>query len=81
MLEKVNEPVEVLVKFNRQKVLPTFFKWRQKTYKVEKINMVHKKRSGNDKIYYFSVSDNANWFRLAFFTGDLSWKLEEHFFE
>jgi len=81
MYEKINEPIEVLVKFNQKKVEPTFFKWRAKTYRIEKINLVHKERQGNDKIYYFSVSDNANFFRLAFFTGDLTWKLEELYYE
>ena len=81
MLEKLNESIEVQVKFNRNQVLPEFFKWRNKTYRIEKINMVHKERDGNDKIYYFSVSDNANYFRLAFFTRDLTWRIQELFYE
>lgn len=80
MFEKLDEPIEVLVKFNREKVEPSFFKWRKKTYRVEKINLVHKERDGNDKVYYFSVSDNANFFRLAFFTRDLSWRIQELFY-
>ncbi len=81
MFEKVNEKVEVLVRFEEQKVVPVFLKWRKKTYKIEKLNLVHKERDGNDKIYYFSVSDSVNFFRLAFFTRDLSWVLEELFYE
>jgi len=89
MHEKVNEPIEVLVKFNpsassgqvNKMVEPTFFKWRGKTYRVEKINLVHKERLGDDKIYYFSVSDNANFFRLAFSTADLGWRLEELYYD
>ena len=81
MLEKLNEPIDILVKFNQNKVVPTFFKWRGKTYKIEKINLIHRERDGNDKKYYFSVSDNANYFRLAFSTRDLSWRIEELFFE
>jgi hypothetical protein len=85
MYEKINEPIEVLVKFNPSassgQVVPAFFKWRAKTYRVEKVNLVHKERRGNDKIYYSSVSDNANFFRLAFSTGDLSWKLEELYYD
>ena len=81
MLEKLNEPIEVLVKFKTNKVEPAFFKWRKKTYRVEKINLVHKEKDGNDKKYYFSVSDNVNFFRLAFFTRDLSWRIEELYFE
>lgn len=81
MLEKINDPINVVVKFDGNRVVPSFFKWRNKTYKVEKINLVHKERDGNDKIYYFSVSDNANYFRLAFFTRDLSWRIQELFYE
>jgi hypothetical protein len=81
MLEKLDEPVDVVVKFAGTSVMPAFFKWRGKTYKVEKLNLVHRERDGNDKIYYFSVSDNANFFRLAFFTRDLSWRLQELFYE
>jgi hypothetical protein len=81
MFEKLNEPIEVLAQFKSDKVFPSFFKWRDKTYKVEKLNLVHEERSGNDKIYYFSVSDNANFFRLAFFTRDLSWRIEELYYD
>lgn len=81
MYEKINEPIEVLVKFGQKKVIPQFFKWREKTYKVEKLNLLHKENRGNEKVYYFSMSDNVNFFRLAFFTGDLSWKLEEIYYD
>ncbi len=76
MLEKINELIEIMVKYQGNRVIPKIFRWRKKLYQVEKINMIHKKRDGNDKIYYFNVSDKANFFRLAFFTMDLSWKLE-----
>ena len=81
MYEKINEPVEVLVKFSKEKMTPTFFKWREKTYKIEKLNMVHKEKRGEEKVYYFSVSDNANFFRLAFSTGNMDWTLEELFYD
>ena len=81
MLEKVNEPIEVQVNFNSRQVIPVFFKWRGRTYQVDKLNLAHKERDGNDKIYYFSVSDKANYFRLAFFTRVLSWRIQEIFFD
>jgi len=80
MHEKIDEPIEILVKFLGKKVEPTLFKWRKKVYKVEKINLIHKGKKGNNMIYYFSVSDNTNFFRLAFFTKDLSWKIEEVYY-
>lgn len=81
MLEKINETVEVLVKFKKQKVIPTQLHWQERVYVIKKVNLVHKNRDGNNLIYYFSVSDNTNFFRLAFFTKDLSWRLEELYYE
>lgn len=83
MHEKLDEKIDVLVKFNaaNKKVVPLYIRWRDKLYKIVKVNMVHREGHGDDKIYYFSVSDNANFFKLAFYTRDLSWKLEEIFTE
>ena len=81
MFEKINESVEVVAKFSGAQVMPTFLKWRGKTYRIEKLNLVHKEKQGGDTTYYFSVSDRINFFRLAFFTGDLSWHLEELYWE
>jgi len=81
MHEVLNDPISILVSFSQDKVLPLFFKWRNKKYKIEKLNLVHKKRDGKDTIYYFNVSDNANYFKLSFSTKDLAWKIEELYFE
>lgn len=81
MYERINEPIEVLVRFNGNKIIPEIFKWRKKIYKIEKVNMVHDEKDGNNKIYYFSVSDRINFFRLAFFTKNLHWRIEELYFE
>jgi hypothetical protein len=81
MHEKLDEQIDVIVAFRGPKVHPEFFKWRGQAYKVEKVNLVHREKDGDDKVYYFSVSDQANFFRLAFFTRDLSWRLTELFYE
>lgn len=81
MLEKLNDAIDVSVKFIGDKIMPTHFRWKGKNYTVEKLNLVYRERDGNDKIYYFSVSDNANFFKLAFFTRDLSWRIQELFYE
>jgi len=81
MLEKLNEPVKVSVKFDFDRVFPVAFEWRQKTYTVEKVHLIHSERQGNDVIHYFSVTDSVNFFRLAFFTRDLSWRIEELYYD
>ena len=81
MLEQINEPISILVNFGNNKVMPLFFKWREKRYKIEKLNLVHKKRDGEYTTYYFNVSDKANYFKLSFTTKDLSWRIEELYCE
>ncbi len=75
--ESVREPVEVLVAFRNQRPEPMSFKWGQKHYQVKQVNLVHAERIGREKVYYFSVTDEANAYRLSFRTETLDWRLEE----
>lgn len=77
MHETVNEPIKVLVSFNGLKVKPMVFEWRNKKYQVKKINLIYEAREEGKKVFYFSVSDEANCFNLRFDSGELSWRLEE----
>lgn len=81
MLEQINEPINIVVSFQNGKVLPIYFKWRSHTYKIEKLNLVHKIRDGKDTIYYFNVTDKTNYFKLSFSTKDLGWKIEELYYD
>ncbi len=75
--ESVKEPVEVLVAFKNDRPEPMMFKWGNQYYHVRKVNLVHAERVGREKIYFFSVSDEANAYRLSFSTESLRWQLEE----
>lgn len=82
MLEIINEPIDILVSFGQDnKVLPLYFKWRNKRYKIDKLNLVHKKTDGSGTIYYFNVSDSTNYFKLSFSTKNMNWRIEELYFE
>lgn len=75
--EKVNQPVEVLAAFRNDRTEPMTFKWGKKYYQIRKVNLVHSEHNGREKVYYFSVSDDANAYRLSFRTESLKWMLEE----
>lgn len=75
--EKVDQPIEVLAAFRKDRAEPMTFKWGNCYYQVKKVNLVHTEREGRDKVYYFSVSDDTTSFRLSFRTETLAWKLEE----
>ena len=79
--EIINEPVEVVASFKGKEIFPALLKWRKKVYKIKKLNLVFEGRCGKDRVYYFSVSDETNYFKLVFNTRDLSWNIEEFYFE
>jgi hypothetical protein len=77
MHEKLDEPIEVVAHFKADKIMPAAFRWQGRVYHITKLNLVHKERDGRDTIYHFSVSDQANFYRLSFFTRDLGWRISE----
>lgn len=81
MYEPINEPIEVIVRFGAKKIAPLIFRWRSKNYQVNRVNLVHSGKVGQERWYYFSVSDKANYFKLAFNASNLKWYLEELYVE
>ncbi len=77
MHEHVSEPIEVMVAFRRERAEPLVFKWANRYYQIKKVNLIHTERKGREKTYIFSVSDEANAYRLSFSSESLQWRLEE----
>ena len=63
--------------FRNERPEPMLFKWGGRFYSIKKVNLVHAERVGQKRVYYFSVSDQDNTYRLGFCTESLSWWLEE----
>ncbi|HLD82034.1 MAG TPA: hypothetical protein VJA22_02420 [Patescibacteria group bacterium] len=79
MYQHINENVQVLVSFMHDKVQPLVFRWGNRTYKIKKVHLVHVNRQGKNKIYHFSVTDNANYFKLSFHPDNMQWVLSERY--
>lgn len=75
MYDNINEPIEVVASFKKNEVVPRFFSWRHKIYKVAQVHLVHTSKIGNQILYHFSVTDKANYFQLTFNPFTLSWAL------
>ena len=79
MYDLVDEPVEVFVAFRKNRVLPWLMEWNGKKYDIKQVNLIHSVREGSKRIFYFSVSDLLNYFKLRFDTETLEWRLIEIF--
>ncbi|PIR47660.1 hypothetical protein COV06_02490 [Candidatus Uhrbacteria bacterium CG10_big_fil_rev_8_21_14_0_10_50_16] len=80
-VEWINDPVEVRVDFCEKRIIPRTLYWNHKLYHIRAVNMIHSTREGSRKLYFFSVSDLTNYFKLQLDTENLEWKLVEMYSE
>lgn len=81
MYEPINESVQVAVVFKNGNATPLKFLWKGREYPVQSVNLSYTQFEGRSKIYYFAVSDQANYFKLRFDSSDLNWTLVETYVE
>ncbi len=73
------DPIEVIPTFTKHGLFPRIIKWGKHRYKILKVNLVHTVKEGAVRIYFFSVSDGANAFKLGFNTENLTWWVEDYY--
>lgn len=77
MHEVLNDPIDVIVSFADNRVFPKCMRWNMRDYEIRNVNLVHSAREGTKKVFFFSVSDSSNAFKLRLDTELLEWRLVE----
>ncbi len=75
------ESIEVIATFGKTGIFPRIMKWGQNSYKIHSVNLIHAIKDGAVRIYFFSVSDGVNSWKLGFNTETLQWWVEDFFQE
>lgn len=75
------ESIDVIATFTKEGIFPRIIKWGTNRYKILKVNLIHPIKDGSVRIYFFSVSDGANSWKLGFNTETLKWWVEDFFQE
>ena len=75
--EIIDEPVDVLVAFHENRVTPKRMRWNSREYDISTVNLIHTAREGQKRVFYFSVSDLTNYFKLKLDPESLEWRLLE----
>ena len=75
MAEIINEPIKVLVEFDRGRLTPRLFTWRNRDYSVRRVEFVHSVREKGDRVYRFSVTGSGAGYHLTFNSRALTWRL------
>lgn len=73
----LDDPIDVVVTFTKKHVRPLRMRWQEKLYEIKHVNMIHSGREGNKRLFYFSVSDDTNSFKLKLDPEILEWRLVE----
>jgi hypothetical protein len=76
MYQDVEEPIDVIAVFEKSRMRPLRFKWKDKVYKIAKITGVWQSEVGRYKFRHFAVVDEcSNFFELSFDQHDTNWTL------
>ncbi|MGQ0720104.1 MAG: DUF6504 family protein [Candidatus Eiseniibacteriota bacterium] len=77
MIEKVQEPIEVLSKFVEGKIQPIRFRWRGRVFTVAEITGTWIKRTGEERAHFFSVGvGTREYYEICFQPRSCQWTLE-----
>jgi hypothetical protein len=77
MSEKINEPIKVVARFEKGRLLPLSFLWKNQCYKVDQIDLVHFSWQGSARIYFFSTRGGGAKYQLVFNSQTFGWRLAQ----
>ncbi|MDH7480906.1 MAG: hypothetical protein QHH26_02885 [Armatimonadota bacterium] len=78
---RIDENIRVCAAFEGRRVFPIWFRWRDRYYKVKKINFTWKSNQGSAKLHYYAVTDGINTYELCFNSRTLEWILDRVYTE
>ncbi|MCL5105380.1 MAG: hypothetical protein M1133_14885 [Armatimonadetes bacterium] len=61
--------------FDKRRVLPVWFRWRNRYYKVRAVNYSWRTNQGVEELRHYSVTNGTNLYELRFNTNTLEWTL------
>jgi len=79
--EKYQDPIAVSIIYRGKAIMPKAFEWANKTYSISRVLNVHSTWEGREPVHYFSVANDTEFFKLAFYGESLTWYIIEHFQE
>ncbi len=72
----IDESIRVGVAFDAGRLVPMWFRWKGRYYKVKSVNFTWSSNQGSGKLRHYAVSDGANMYELCFNSRTLEWTLD-----
>ncbi|MFN8178128.1 MAG: hypothetical protein U0167_09370 [bacterium] len=77
MVEKVQEPIEVLSRFVEGKIQPVRFRWRGRVFTITRVTSAWMRREGEQREHFFSVGvGTREQYELCYCPQTSLWTLE-----
>jgi len=73
----LNEPVSVSCLFTKGKAIPRYFTWKNRLYKVKRVNFFWQQRQGRAVLSYFALETNSGTYQISFSNETLSWQIDK----
>ncbi len=73
----VNERIEVLALFRQAKIYPRLFIWRDKIYRIRRLNYNWQERRGRELINFFSVDTGSDLYQISFNNETSGWRIDK----
>ncbi len=75
--EDLNDPIEVIALFRGGKMRPLKFRWKDRVYRVEKVNGGWVSDEGSSRFYHYSVmTDGPDVYEICYNSSRFSWRIE-----
>ena len=79
MIDKIDAPISVTLEYDHKtrRSFPSKVTWEGREYSIRTVDYHHKFFQGRTYIHIFSVASDTVFFRLAYNTQTLQWRLQE----
>jgi hypothetical protein len=74
--QELNEHIVALAWFRNGKIQPRLFIWKNKKYKIKRINYAWQERRGQETINCFSIDTGSDLYQISFNNISYSWHLD-----
>ena len=81
MYTVINEPILVGAVFSSGKIIPRFFTWKRRKYRVEKITYFWRSKTGSVSILHFAVTSYGSVYEISYNSKTSNWCLEKVYVE
>lgn len=71
----VDESIRVGAAFDNSRVMPMWFRWHGRYYRVKTVTSTWHTDQGIARLHHYCVTDGANLYELQFNTSTLEWML------